>query len=581
VSAELRAVLDACGRIQRQGTRAALATVVCVEGSAYRRPGARMVVGEDGRTTGSVSSGCLERDVCERAARVMARGQPELAVYDTRNEADIVWGTGAGCKGLVQVLIEPVGSPGPWQQIEFLEACMARSERGVLATVFRVDGAAEAGPGSRLMVDGRGELVAADAPALADAVLGHARDALATGRTTVREYALGDAGRMAVLIEVIEPPVSLVIFGAGADAVPVAELARTLGWRTTIFDTSARPATRQRFTCADSIRLCRPEDAGTISLSSRDVALLMTHNYLHDLELLKLLLRSPVRYIGCLGPKRRTERLLSELAGELTLNEEQTRRVFAPVGLDIGAEQPEEIALSIVAEVYATLHGRCGGPLRDRALPIHERREGSPEGIAAIILAAGASTRMGRPKQLLPSFGGQSLLRRSAIEAIRSGCRPVVVVTGAHADGSSREVGDLPVQVIHNPDWTSGMSSSLRAGLAALAGDDNRANATIVTVCDQPFARAPVLEALARAYRSSGRGIVASEYGGVVGVPALFGREHFAELAGLRGAVGARQVIAAHAREVVRVPFPEGVIDIDTREDYSGFSCLMGEEQSP
>ena len=122
------------------------------------------------------------------------------------------------------------------------------------------------------------------------------------------------------------------------------------------------------------------------------------------------------------------------------------------------------------------------------------------------------------------------------------------------------------------------MSSSLRAGLAAL--DDNAANAAIVTVCDQPFALAPVLESLARAYRSSGRGIVASEYGGVVGVPALFAREHFAELAGLRGAGGAKQVIAAHASNVVRVPFPEGVIDIDTWEDYSGFSCLMGEDQS-
>jgi xanthine dehydrogenase accessory factor len=222
-------------------------------------------------------------------------------------------------------------------------------------------------------VDSHGEIMgSADGPALANAVLGDARQALVTGKTVVREYAMGDSGRVAVLIEIIEPPVSLVIFGAGADAVPVAELARTLGWRTTIFDTLARPASRQRFTCAESIRLCRPEDAGTIPLSSRDVALLMTHNYLHDLQLLKLLLRSPVRYIGCLGPKHRTERLLSDLAGDLTLDEDKTLRLFAPVGLDIGAERPEEIALSIVAEVCATLHGRYGGPLRLRSLPMHE-----------------------------------------------------------------------------------------------------------------------------------------------------------------------------------------------------------------
>jgi xanthine dehydrogenase accessory factor len=581
MSAELRAVLDACARTRRRGSRAALATVVCVEGSSYRRPGARMVVTEDGLTTGSLSAGCLEHDVSERAARVMAGCRPELAVYDTRSEADIVWGTGVGCRGLVQVLIEPAGSPGAWQQIDFLEACLARRERGVMVTVFRVDGAAELCPGSRLMVDGSGELVDGHmVPALVLAVLGDAREALVSGKTAVREYALGDSGRMAVLIEVIDPPVSLVIFGSGADVVPVVELARTLGWSTTVFDTSARATSRQRFTCADSVRFCRPEDAGTISLNSRDVALLMTHNYLHDLELLKLLLLSPVCYIGCLGPRRRTERLLSELAGKLTLDEEQTRRVFAPVGLDLGAEQPEEIAMSIVAEVCATLHGRRGGSLRERAEPIHQPGGEATGGIGAIILAAGASTRMGQPKQLLPCFGGLSLLRRSAIQAIRSGCRPVVVVTGANAEESRGEVRNLPVQVVHNSDWASGMGGSLRAGLVALEADNNRAEAAIVTVCDQPFAAAPVLEALATAYRSSGKGIVASEYGGVLGVPALFDRAHFAELAGLCGAGGAKQVIAEHADEVLQVPFPGGIADIDTPQDYAAFIGGAQLEQS-
>ena len=572
MSAELRAVIEASGRMRRQGTPAALATVVCVEGSAYRRPGARMVVGEDGRTVGSLSGGCLERDVCERAARVMARGRPELAVYDTGSEGDIVWGTGTGCNGRVQVLIEPSDTPGPSQQIDFLEACRARSEPGVLVTVFRVHGAAGPRPGSRLMVDARGEIVGGtEVSALAHLVLGDAREALAAATTRVRKYALGNSGHLEVLLEVIEPPVSLVIFGAGADAVPVVDLARTLGWRTTVVDTSSRPDSQQRFTCADAIRCCRPEDADSIPLSSRDVALLMTHNYLHDVELLKQLLRSPVRYIGCLGPRRRTERLLSDLAAEVTPDELQTRRLFAPVGLDIGAEHPEEIALSIVAEVCATLRERCGGSLRDRARPIHEIPDGALR-VAAIVLAAGASTRMGRPKQQLGSFGRESLLRRSAVEAMRSGCQPVIVVTGAHSDQSAREVSDLSVRVIHNPDWSRGMSSSLRAGLAALATEANEAHAAIITVCDQPFARAPVLAALSSAYRSSGSGIVASEYGGTLGVPALFARAHFAELAGLSGTAGAKQVIQAHASDVRRVPFPDGAVDIDTWEDYCRFS---------
>jgi molybdenum cofactor cytidylyltransferase len=196
-------------------------------------------------------------------------------------------------------------------------------------------------------------------------------------------------------------------------------------------------------------------------------------------------------------------------------------------------------------------------------------KETRASSVAIIILAAGASTRMGRPKQLL-TYGGRTLLRNAAGTAVASVCRPILVVLGAYADQLQSEIDDLPVQAVVNEWWAEGMGSSIRAGLEALEHGDREgaAEAVVLMLCDQPFVMAAVINDLVTAFRSSGKGIIASEYGGTVGVPALFGREYFAELAALSGAAGARQIIAAHASEVVRVPFPKGTTDIDTPEDY-------------
>jgi len=195
-----------------------------------------------------------------------------------------------------------------------------------------------------------------------------------------------------------------------------------------------------------------------------------------------------------------------------------------------------------------------------------ERRAPS---VAVIILAAGASTRMGRPKQLL-TYDGRTFLRNAAEMAIASVCRPILVVLGAYADQLHSEIDDLPVQQVVNERWAEGMGSSIRAGLEALKHYDRAgaAKAVVLMLCDQPFVTAAVINDLVMAYRSSGKGIIASEYGGTMGVPAFFGREYFAELAALSGATGAKQIIAAHASEVVRVPFPKGITDVDTPEDY-------------
>jgi molybdenum cofactor cytidylyltransferase len=183
--------------------------------------------------------------------------------------------------------------------------------------------------------------------------------------------------------------------------------------------------------------------------------------------------------------------------------------------------------------------------------------------IGLVVLAAGASVRLGRPKQLL-RHGGRSLLRAAAEEAVRSGCKPVVVVLGAEAERLEPELHGLDVSVVVNTRWREGMSTSVQAGIEALGAVD----AAVMMLCDQPFVTAPLLRRLVEAHEQ-GRRLAACEYGGGLGVPALFDRALFPELQALEGDKGARKVLAAHAAEAARIPFPEGAVDVDTLEDYA------------
>ncbi len=217
-------------------------------------------------------------------------------------------------------------------------------------------------------------------PSVAASIVEDARAALERKLSSLKSYQL-PTGEVEVFIEVIQPPLPLIIFGAGHDAIPVARFAKELGWNVTVVDTRQALATQNRFADADAIVLSHPENISNyITVSDRTVAVVMTHNYLHDLELLKILLPSPVCYLGILGPKSRTERLLEELRQIGThLSREQLHRLYAPIGLDIGADTPEAIALSIIAGIQAVVTGRLGNQLRERKGSIHE--QGSPQGI--------------------------------------------------------------------------------------------------------------------------------------------------------------------------------------------------------
>ena len=190
--------------------------------------------------------------------------------------------------------------------------------------------------------------------------------------------------------------------------------------------------------------------------------------------------------------------------------------------------------------------------------------------VGAVILAAGSSSRMGRPKQTL-HFQGTSLLRRATLAALDATCRPVVVVTGAHAELSRRELDQLDVREAYNPDWETGMGSSVRAGIEPLISLDADVAAVVLLVCDQPHVTSDVITSLIAAHHTTGRLIIASAYGESFGVPALFSRTLFTELTQLAGSSGAKEIIKRHASESHFLPFPEGEVDVDTPDD---FSCL-------
>jgi xanthine/CO dehydrogenase XdhC/CoxF family maturation factor len=377
---EVRALVEAFDRACGVGERCALATVVSVEGSSYRRPGARMLVCESGASTGTISAGCLESDVVEHAKCVIGTGEAVLVEYDTASTGEeMAWGLSLGCNGVVRVLVEPLAPDSTY--VEALRrSCEAQAPPVIVTTVYQHTSSAPSATrieiGARLVFDGDRSVGREKLSDGAAAALESEVRALSPGEAASGAHIFDVEGAcVKVFVETLLPPVSLVIFGAGHDALPVVELARSLGWYTEVVDPQARSASRSRFALADKVTLGRPEEVGArVRLTPRSLTLLMTHNYSHDLALLRFLLASPARYIGVMGPRKRTERMLSELAAteeSLRLEEAGLARLHSPVGLDIGANAPAEIALSIVAEMRAVLDGRRGGMLRERRGSIH------------------------------------------------------------------------------------------------------------------------------------------------------------------------------------------------------------------
>jgi len=359
------------------GKRMALATVVHVEGSSYRRPGARMLVTDDGQLTGAISGGCLEGDALRKALLAISQQKNKLVTYDTTDENNTTLGVQLGCNGIVHILFEPIQTADPENPVELLKKVSAKRQNAVLVTLFSLNSRTGAQPGTcflHLQTDDQVTCNCAETE-MRDRLLNETAIAYQRGDSFFKTF---ENQSFTGFIEYFNTPPSIVIAGAGNDTIPLTEMASVLGWDVTVVDGRTGHATRQRFPKARKVLVSRAEDVlKHITVDERTFVLLMTHNYNYDLALLKQLLTVDAsRYIGALGPKKKLERMYAELESEgMVISDEQKAKVYGPVGLDIGAETSEEIALSVLAEIKAVLGKRAGLSLREKQEPIHNRSD--------------------------------------------------------------------------------------------------------------------------------------------------------------------------------------------------------------
>jgi xanthine dehydrogenase accessory factor len=366
-TAEILARLSCLSRTG--GSRAAVATVVGTAGSAYRRPGAKLLVLDDGDTIGSVSAGCLDADVREVAQAVIETDRPVLRRYDMRDENDPIGSLGMGCRGVIDVFVQPAATGGFSLVAESLATLLAAESPLAAVTVVSGDEAGRmmaialptaADPASRRY----GSL---GDPALDEQMLVRVREAEANRRAAVSLV----SGR-SVFIDVLRPPPHLVVCGAGSDAIPLVAYAADAGFRVTVLDHRSGLLDATRFPGASRRQHAAPDDPAVIlPPAARTLAIIKTHSLAHDSAWLRRFLALGVPYAGVLGPRARTERMLAEL-DDAAIGPDARDRVFGPVGLDLGADGPQQVAISIVAELLAFVSRRSPRHLWERCKPIHD-----------------------------------------------------------------------------------------------------------------------------------------------------------------------------------------------------------------
>lgn len=373
---ELEAIITAYDALKSQGIPAVLATVVHVEGSAFRQAGARMLISAEGRMTGAISGGCLEGDALKKALLAHHRGENKLVTYDTNDEEDAVIGAQLGCNGVVQVLFEPLDYSSFTNPVELLRVAVRASESVVLVVRFRLSKKGSQ-VGTQFLVTKENQFLGGHPEQrFVEAILAGVGRANALQRAYF-ETCFWEEQEEQVFYNLLVPPPILVLIGAGNDAQRIAELAGLLGWRVTVMDGRPTHANAQRFAGGCQIIVGKPEQVvGRLPLGSRTAVVLMTHNYPYDLAVLRSLLPhlDCLPYLGIMGPKKRFERMVKELEEEgVKLSAAQLNRIYAPCGLDLGAEQAAEIGFSILSEIMACFNSASAGFLREKRGPIHDR----------------------------------------------------------------------------------------------------------------------------------------------------------------------------------------------------------------
>ncbi len=368
---DFKAIIDAYKQVDFSQRKAALATVVKVRGSSYRSPGARMLITDDGRWVGSISGGCLEGDALRKARTVMADKNPMTVTYDTREESNQNLGIGLGCNGVIDVLIEPLDEHNQKNAINQFSSLVNTKEPVVLATIFSGLNSV----GEKFLLSNSGDVSSSFSNIeLNKLVQSDLLKLIESKRSEAKTYVIGDE-QFEVFIELIQPTLSLIIFGGGFDARPVSELAKSLGWNVSVTDECVAHIAPIFFPTADKLSLCQREFIDRdFEITPFTACVLMSHNYEYDRDVLRKLLGAHTPYIGILGPRKRFDKMQQEFSvAGITLSEFDLQRIHSPIGLDIGAEAPDEIALSIISEIQSKFSNRSGGFLKYHSGPIHQR----------------------------------------------------------------------------------------------------------------------------------------------------------------------------------------------------------------
>jgi xanthine/CO dehydrogenase XdhC/CoxF family maturation factor/CTP:molybdopterin cytidylyltransferase MocA len=562
MSGTLQELVQAYRSLSAAGEDIVLATIIATEGSTYRKAGARMLFARDGRRFGVLAGGSFEDELSGHVAGLFPGGGARIIDMDMPGRGDAAMGRDLLRDGGARIFLQHLSRRAGYAPLEAIARAVAGPAAQVLVTIV---GSSDprVTAGSAFLGGDREPGIPAD---IAEE-LGAAAAAVAeTGEPILVGHVFGE-GELEAFYAPVRPPLSLLLIGATPDSAPVARIARLLGWRVHVADPRGNLSGDRDLGGSEGV-IPAPAAAldDALGLEAVDAAVLLTRNFELDCEYLRVLAASPVPYLGLLGSKNRCRRLVETLGAEARRVE---GRVHGPVGLAIGAETPEEIALAITAQIQDEYRKRAKGAAEARAT-----REALAGQVHALLLAAGGSRRFGSFKQLL-EFRGESLLRRAARMSSEVLEGRVVVVHGPKPNKCQRELSGIDVAHAVNADWEHGVATSLRAGVRALPGD---CAAVLVLLCDQPLVGADQIRALLRAWAAAPERIAASAYAETLGVPAVFPRKYFTEMQQLSGDRGAKSVIEANRASVTAVSIPEAALDIDTQEDYAS---MLKNRQEP
>lgn len=370
---EIRDIVVNFGKWQSQEKKCALATVISVEGSAYRRPGARMLISEDGMLSGAISGGCLEGDAMKKALLVINSQQPSLVTYDTMDEDDAIIGVGLGCNGIIKILIEPINHSDPANPIQILQNISQTRLATVVVTLFSNSEKSQTTSGTKLSIDESGKIFTHDiSDHLLQIIKKNCHKVLENKRSIWLDVE-GNDQKKTIFLEFVPPAIQLIIAGAGNDVQPVTDMASIMGWDALVLDGRSNYAKKERFPSACQVMVAKPDQIlKQIIADDYTYFVLMTHNYNYDKALIKELCNINPKYIGMLGPRKKLERMLREFIDEgCPITDSQIHALYSPVGIDLGAETSEEIALSVIAEIKAVHENKKGTHLRSKPTPIH------------------------------------------------------------------------------------------------------------------------------------------------------------------------------------------------------------------